>query len=63
MKLPPEPVDCGATTDNCGNIIVWLRPDLLDDIINEAENGNLSWLHELKEEFEKQKRRIENPIF
>lgn len=49
---PPEPVDFGAMTDNCGNCVVWMRPAVLDDIINETLLGNESLGLEVRKRFE-----------
>lgn len=55
MKNPPEIPDCGAMQDNCGNWVVWMRPDFLDEIQNEIENNGdpLALLKEVKREFSK----------
>ena len=53
--LPADPVDFGATQDNCGNVVVWIRPRVLDEIVSELENGGdaLGILREIKAEFAK----------
>lgn len=41
MKNPPERDDYGWTQDNCGNWIAYIRPDVLDLMLNELTNGSI----------------------
>lgn len=36
---PPDPIDYGLMTDNCGNLVAFIRADCLDDIIGDLEAG------------------------
>lgn len=40
-KHPPEPDDCGITCDRLGNVIVYFKPHMMDDIINELKHGEI----------------------
>ena len=53
--LPPDYPDCGAMLDNCGNVVVWMRPAMLDDIIEELKAGGQAkeLLDELRGQFAK----------
>lgn len=52
MKHPPEPETHGLMHDNCGNIVCWMRPNVVDDLLSELEAGSpeiaISVLRELQ---------------
>jgi hypothetical protein len=54
---PPEPVNTGWMTDNCGNVVAWMRPSVLSDLIGDMEAGDMSLalavLKEIQAEIEK----------
>lgn len=39
---PPEPIQSGWTTDNIGNVIAFIVPHVLDDMISDMQAGDNS---------------------
>lgn len=50
---PPEPDDYGLTTDNCGNLIAYIRLGCLDDMIGDMEAGDPSLALEIMKELQR----------
>lgn len=39
---PPEPIQYGWTTDNIGNVLGFIVPHVLDDMVSDIEQGDPS---------------------